>query len=124
MEKNVIGQNIIKYRKSLGYSQKDLAEKTKLSRRAIAYYEREANNEIFDKLDMIAKALKLNIADLFQEDTADKTRNKIQELDTRILKRILQIKELPPRKQNAIWQYIDFITEEYNKNKKVYGKQK
>ena len=119
MGKNIIGNNIIKHRKKLGYSQSDLAEKTNLSRRAIAYYEREANNEIFDKLEMIANALYVSVSDLLMDEnnSISETEKGIIELDTRIIKRIMQIKKLSIRDQNSIWKYIDFIIENSNSRK-------
>jgi transcriptional regulator with XRE-family HTH domain len=117
MKINLIGQNIKKYRRQLGLSQNDLAKITNLSKRAIVYYEKEANNEIFNKLDIIAKALKINITDLFIDNNNTLNKN-IEELDTRIIKKIIQIKKLPLKDQNAIWEYIDFILEK-NKQKQL-----
>lgn len=103
----MIGNNIKKFRKQLGLSQDDLAKMTCLSKRAIAYYEKEANNEIFEKLEIIANALNITVADLFKDNKPCKN-NDIDVLDTRIIKKILKIKRLPVKTQNSIWEYIDF----------------
>ena len=115
MGQNIIGKNIVKYRKKKGFSQNDLAEATKLSRRAIAYYEKEANNEIFEKLELISNALNINLVDLFKNENSSTTDNEISDLDTRIIKRIMQVKNLSVRDQNLIWKYIDFIIDQKNK---------
>lgn len=59
-----IGTNIKKYRKQVGLTQKELAEKAKLSESAIKYYESNRRNPKLETLDKIGIALGVSINDL------------------------------------------------------------
>ena len=123
MSKNILGKNISKFRKQLGMSQTDLANKTNLTTRAIAYYENEANNEIFTKLEIIAKALNVKLSDLFNNNDSDNNDEiNIEKISTKTLKKLKQIRKLPKKDQTAIWNYIDYRIEKsgnHKINKKV-----
>lgn len=60
-----IGQNIARYRKMAGYTQKELAEKCNCATGTIQQYELEKRTPKIDKLSEIAKALDIPIDYLF-----------------------------------------------------------
>ena len=67
----VFSQNLVKLRKERGLSQSDLAKLCGLTQRMIAYYENEAVKPPIDKIEAIAKVLKVGINKLLgtTEDT-------------------------------------------------------
>lgn len=72
-----IGENIKNYRKKRGFTQKELAEKSNLSRSYLADLERNRYNPSLDSLQLIAHSLDVNVSDLLGEKSND---NKIEEL--------------------------------------------
>ena len=95
--------NLIQFRKQRGFSQDDLAKLTGLSSRMIAYYETQSVNPPIDKIKIIAEALKVNISDLIDEN---KINNEIMNLDPRILKIAMMIKELNRNDKESIYNII------------------
>lgn len=72
-----IGENIKNYRKKRGFTQKELAEKSNLSRSYLADLERNRYNPSLDSLQLIAHSLDVNVSDLLGEKSND---NKMEEL--------------------------------------------
>lgn len=64
----IIAANVVKYRKQLGLTQEDLAYKAKIDRTYIGYIENAKQNISTEKLCSIAKALKVDVADLLKRD--------------------------------------------------------
>jgi len=95
--------NLIRFRKQKGLSQDDLAKTTGLSSRMIAYYETQSINPPLGKIKIIAEALKVNISDLIDEN---KTNNDIMNLDPRILKIAMMIKDLDRTDKESIYNII------------------
>jgi transcriptional regulator with XRE-family HTH domain len=112
---NTFMNNFKKYRKYSGLSQDELAEKTGISKRMISYYENKAINPPMDKIKIIAKVLNIKVSDLLNEDNS--TNNKFIKIDSRITKRIMEIKSLPVREQLSIWKYIDYVVSNNKKQK-------
>ena len=111
-------KNLIAIRKQKGLSQRDLAELTKLSPRMIAYYEKRAINPPIDKIEIIAKALKVSVSDLLGISNKSLVQNEFNDLDTRTLKRIKQILDLSPHERISIYMLLDSILDKKNKKKK------
>lgn len=64
----LLGQNIKKYRETMGLTQNELAEHVNLSREYIADIERGLKNISLRKLYMIADILKIKCSDLINFD--------------------------------------------------------
>ena len=64
----IIAANVIKYRKQLGLTQDDLAFKANIDRTYIGYIENAKQNLSIEKLCAIAKALKVDVAELFKRE--------------------------------------------------------
>lgn len=62
---DVFAKNVQKHRKALGLSQEQLAEKAGLHRTYIGMIERSEKNITLRNIEKIAKALNINIQDLF-----------------------------------------------------------
>lgn len=61
----LLGKRIQKQRKTLGLTQEELAEKVNVSRAYIGYIEQARNTPSIELLEKIARALKMDIRDLF-----------------------------------------------------------
>ncbi|MDR2734193.1 MAG: helix-turn-helix domain-containing protein [Spirochaetota bacterium] len=66
--KNIVGDNIKKYRKQLGISQEELAERAGLHRTYIGSVERGERNITLDSLQVIASALNIPFMKLLMEE--------------------------------------------------------
>jgi len=95
--------NLIQFRKQSGLSQDDLAKLTGISSRMIAYYETQSINPPLDKIKIIAEALKVKVSDLVDEN---KKNNEIMNLDPRILKIAMMIKDLNRTDKESIYNII------------------
>lgn len=106
----VFSNNLIKFRKLRGFSQEQLAEKSSVSRRMIAYYETKASQPAVKNVYLLAKALEISIYDLIEEKE-----NKVTELfkdaDPRTLKKIMSIIKLPKKDRATIYNMIDALLE-------------
>ena len=64
----IIAANVVKYRKQLGLTQEELANKAEIDRTYIGYIENAKQNVSTEILCSIAAALKINLKDLFISD--------------------------------------------------------
>lgn len=62
--KNNFSENLIAIRESIGLSQKDLAEKSKLTKTKISKFENGTESPTLTDIDKIAKALKISSEEL------------------------------------------------------------
>jgi transcriptional regulator with XRE-family HTH domain len=117
MKKNlnrpIFALNLIKFRKSRGYSQTDLANLTGLSARVIAYYETEALNPPIDKIKILADALGIKVSDLIEENNNNQ---ELINIDPRILKISMMLEKLNRHDKETIYNLIKSL---YNKQKKL-----
>jgi len=111
---NTFNKNLSIFRKQKGLSQKDLAKLLNVSHRMITYYENEAKNIPFDKLHAIAEVLKINPADLVTP-IKNKKKESVANIDTKLLKKLIKIKNLPDRDQRSISNYINALIEKNEK---------
>lgn len=61
----LLGKRIQKIRKEIGFTQEELAEKVNVSRAYIGYIEQARNTPSLELLQKIAKALRIDIKELF-----------------------------------------------------------
>lgn len=119
---DTIRNNIIRLRKTNGWSQTDLAKKMKTSQRLVAYYENKSANMPLEKLQEFADVLDVSVGVLLDERPTNG--NVSPKIDLRLLKRVKQIDELPRRAKDALIHSINTAIENQemktaqNKNKK------
>ena len=65
-----LGKKIKSYREQLNMSQKELADKAKVSQSSLHYIENDINSPTISNLDKIAKALGVSVAELLDDRTA------------------------------------------------------
>ena len=103
----IISKNIIKYRKTRGLSQTQLAELCGVSRRMIAHYETNISNPPINNLLAIAKALSVTLNDLLGDTNKDL--NYFKDIETRTLRKIMLIGKLPKKDRVTIYNMIDAL---------------
>ena len=108
-------KNLISIRKERGFSQRDLAKATGISNRMIAYYETQSDIPPLDKLQRIAAALDISVAQLIDTELSDKN---TLSLDTRTLKKVKLLEQLPPEDQRKVLTHIKDLIEK-NKIKNI-----
>lgn len=99
----LFGQNLVKFRKEKGFSQKDLADLSGLSQRMIVYYENEAVKPPIDKIGLLAKALHVEINDLLGISKDTEIQREFVQIDARTLKKLKMILSLPKHQRHIIY---------------------
>jgi len=102
-QRSDFAKNLISIRKKKGFSQRDLAKAAKISNRMIAYYETYSDIPPLDKLKKISEALDISVAQLIDTTLSDKN---TLSLDTRTLKKIKLLEQLPTKDQRKVLIYI------------------
>ena len=100
-------RNLIKYRKARGLTQVQLAERSGLSKRMIAYYETNVANPPLANVLILAEALSISVAELTDTNGTASVANLFEDIDMRTLKKIMMIKKLPKRDRVTIYNMID-----------------
>jgi transcriptional regulator with XRE-family HTH domain len=100
-----ISRNLRRLRKERGLSQYDLAEMSGLSQRMINHYENYASTPPVEKLKMLAKALNVKVAALL-EDPQEQDGYDASLFDTRSLKKMRDILELPPNDRSFLYRTL------------------
>ena len=103
----IFSKNLVRLRKSKGFSQRELAKKTNLTQRIINYYENKPKSIPVEKLRTLAKALDITIADLF----SDEETHPLDKLDVRWIKKIKQLRLLSESDQREINRHINYLLE-------------
>ncbi len=106
----VFSNNLIKFRKLRGLSQEQLAEKSTVSRRMIAYYETKASKPSVKNVYLLAKALEISIYDLIEEKENEIT-ELFKDANPKTLKKIMSIIKLPKKDRATIYNMIDALLE-------------
>jgi transcriptional regulator with XRE-family HTH domain len=119
--KSSFALNLIALRKAKGLSQRDLAKRSGLSNRVIAYYETGESIPPMEKLEKIATVLKVSIAALIDPASSDKT---TVNLNTRTIKKILLLEQLPPDEQRKVLDYIKDLIAKQRLSKQLQENQK
>ena len=102
-------RNVRRLRKERGLSQYDLAERTGLSQRMIHHYESYASEPPLSKLELLAKALKVRASALLENPTETISVDASQ-FDTRSLKKLRDILELPPGDRSFLYRTLSNLT--------------
>lgn len=114
-EKSIFAQNLINFRKERGLTQQKLAKLSGLSQRMIVYYESEAGNPPINKIEALAKALKVNVSDLLGEKEPTEIQSEFANVDPRTLKKLKVILSLTKQQRHIIYEMAESFL---NKNKK------
>lgn len=78
----------------------------------IAYYENHSAIPPFDKLEKLSKALNVSIGELIDKNL---TKSDMQSINTRTLKKIKLLEQLPPVEQRKVLDYIQALLARQNK---------
>lgn len=107
VKKNTIfAKNLKRLRKKRGLSQYDLADLTGISRRMIGHFETKAVQPPLDKIELIAKALKVKMSELFINGE-DNEEIDPSIFDTRSLKKLRDILSLSPNDRADLYRMLN-----------------
>jgi len=104
--------NIRKYRKALGLTQTELAQKLGTSQYVITNYERGTNNPLASSLPEIARILGVTIDQLFGYDSSSAQEKASPKKSSREGKLIEAFKKLKPAQQRVIVQQAQALARE------------
>ena len=117
-KKSIFSKNLTIIRKQRGLSQIDLAKKTGFSGRMIAYYETKVINPPLDKVEILAKTLKIGINDLLGTSEDEfKLQKEISQIDTRTFKKIKIILSLPRHQRHMIYSMAESLLKQNQDSK-------
>lgn len=108
-ETMTFGQRLAQLRKARGFTQQELADETGLSRRMLAYYERQSQHPPTTHLPTLARALKVSADELL--GTTAITQKSGRKPDTRLERRLQQIEKLDAADKRQVIQLIDAFIE-------------
>lgn len=80
-----IGDKLLKYRKSKGYSQEEVANKLNVSRQTISKWETNQSTPEFDKIVPLCQLFEITTDELLMNRVVDKNQFKDKDTDVRIL---------------------------------------
>jgi len=135
-----LGNQIKKFRKNLGLTQKDLAAKANISRSYLADVENNRYNPSLETLKAIAISLNISLGELISENsnlsqavedfyyTDDENKKRIEDIEKSRLSENINTKttlaahrtdgydnELPPEAKKELNDYIDYLKVKYKK---------
>lgn len=113
----IFSQNFRRLRKKKGLTQYDLADATGFSQRMIAHYETHAVQLSLDKLEKIAKVLRVKPAELLTKESPSEEAPDPTAFDTRSLKRMQDILSLPPNERSELYRMLNRMLRE-NRNQR------
>jgi transcriptional regulator with XRE-family HTH domain len=116
-------RNLRRLRKERGLSQYDLAEMTGISQRMIHHYENYVSEPPLSKIELIAKALKVKTSALLENPTEEDPSDAGQ-FDTRSLKKLRDILELPPNDRSFLYRTLSNLTRKNQLERATHSKDK
>ena len=109
-QNGTLSERLARLRKEKGLSQKELAALAGVSPRIIAYYETETSRSYLAKIEKIAAALDVSIAELVdgaaQARAADKAAF-LSSVNTKTLKQFRKLLQLSPQDRSAVYRMVD-----------------
>lgn len=109
--KSTFGKRLATIRKARGLSQRDLAEKVRISYRMVAYYESQTHRPPADKLPALAKALNTTTDELL----GVKPLSKRTPQNSRLWKRLQVVETLPPQAQKQVVELVELLAKAHRK---------
>jgi len=107
-----LSMRLARIRKEKGLSQKELAAKSGLSPRMIAYYENEVSHPSLEKIEKIASALGVKATDILgtpnQSARSDES-DFLSSVNTKTLKQFKKILLLSPQDRSTIYRMVDSL---------------
>ena len=103
-EKSLFSRRLIELRKSRGITQEELAQKLKLDRHQVAYYETKAKNPTAETLQHLAEFFNVSTDFFLLDENALKNK---PGPDSQLEQKIKQLKELPRSQQKTVIAMLD-----------------
>ena len=114
--RSYFSKNLIKYRKERGLTQFELAKISGIPRYLIAYYETKHVNPPINKVEILAKALNIDINKLIKNnETTTKNKTDFLNFDNRTLNKFKLVLSLDKNERHLVYSYIDSLVEKRKK---------
>jgi len=112
------GERLAALRKAAGYTQEELAEEIRVSRRIITYYEGESDYPPAALLPQLAKAFDMTVDELLGTGSIKKA---ARPSNTRLQRRLQQLEKLGAREKRQVLQLLDIFIERERWKRKAEG---
>jgi len=112
---NNLGARLVQFRKARGLTQHQLADKIGVTRRAIVYYELEADTLPTNILTPLAKALNVSIEEILGIKQVKETPN--PQLAS-LWRKLKVLETFPEKDKKAVLHYIEALAEKNNARQK------
>lgn len=99
------GKTLAALRRQKGLTQDELAEKMNTTKRMISHWEREVKNPSVELVQKLADALNISVKYFYQQKSTTQNDN----ISRALHKRLELVKNLPPKAQKSVQEYIDMI---------------
>lgn len=109
------GERMAALREAGGYSQRALAAELGISQRMVAYYESQSERPPAHLLPALAEALGISTDQLLGIEPVS-TRKRPRNM--RLLRKLMQVEQLPPRARTAILEHIDALLAKHGKERR------
>lgn len=110
-DRPVLGRNLVLLRKKYGLTQAELAERSGVSRRTIALYEKRESNPPIDNIEKLAGTLQVSIEELIgAKPSSNNLDEEFLNIDSRTLKKIKQILELTPEQRHMVYSLAESLS--------------
>jgi transcriptional regulator with XRE-family HTH domain len=104
LSKESFGQRLARLRSARAFTQRDLAHRSGISQRMIAYYETHAIAPPADKASKLAEALGVSLDDLLG---TQRLPSQPPVVNVRLWRRFQQVEKLPPAARKAVLKVLD-----------------
>jgi transcriptional regulator with XRE-family HTH domain len=119
-----VSERLVRLRKEKGLAQKELAARSGLSPRMIAYYENEVSHPSLDKIEKIATALGVSTNELLgtSDSKAPSEQSEfISSVNTKTLKQFKKILQLSPQDRSTIYRMVDGLLQKQQEKRDLPG---
>jgi transcriptional regulator with XRE-family HTH domain len=109
VKRSLFGARLFTARKARNFTQQELADLLRVTKRTIAYYESNTEGPTISMLHQIAKTLNVTASYLIGES---KQKSIKFDIPDHLKKPVEQLKELPPKDQKTVIRTIEALTAE------------
>ena len=110
--RETFSDRLARLRRAAGLTQRELADKTGISNRMIAYYETRSGSPPIQVVQKLAPALGVSADQLLGLDAAPTAVDAPSTLELRLWKKVRQLRNLPERRRRAILEVLDGLLDQ------------
>jgi len=112
--RETFSERLARLRRAAGLTQRELAQKTGISNRMIAYYETRSGSPPIQVVQKLAPALGVSADQLLGLEAAPTSVDAPSTLELRLWKKVRQLRHLPERRRRAILDVLDGLLDQHS----------